>query len=166
MQQCFLIQWRILIKTTRLGKKGMTFELSLSFPETMGGTLTNHKGSVFVGNWICAYPLLGYPTLGMCFNRIIEYDNWQVWGMVHKTPMEWTCLCYSSITWQYKAFYLISTILSKRSLKGKSEKYNMGECMFFTPSIVWFPCSTPAVLCFAFLLMEQQPQYKNRSERN
>lgn len=39
-------------------KKGMEFQFPLSFPETMGGRLTNQKGSVFVGNWICAYPYL------------------------------------------------------------------------------------------------------------
>lgn len=36
----------------------MEFQFPLSFPETMGGRLTNQKGSVFVGNWICAYPYL------------------------------------------------------------------------------------------------------------
>lgn len=34
----------------------MEFQFPLSFPETMGGRLTNQKGSVFVGNWICVYP--------------------------------------------------------------------------------------------------------------
>lgn len=34
----------------------MEFHFPLSFPETMGGRVTNQKGSVFVGNWTCVYP--------------------------------------------------------------------------------------------------------------
>lgn len=84
-------------------KKGMEFEFPLSFPETKGGGLTNQKGSVFVGNRIIAYPYV----LPSSRNVLTELPS-VITGrcqMVHNTPKEWTCLCYFSIIWQYKAFY-------------------------------------------------------------
>ena len=47
---------KCLNKNNPFRKIGLEFQFPLSFPETMGGRSTNQKGSVFVGNWICAYP--------------------------------------------------------------------------------------------------------------
>lgn len=105
----------------------MELQFPLSFPETMGGRLTNQKGSVFVG-----IPT-GHPTLGM-YVKLTEPSSvitgrCGTWCTIHlrNGPACVISLSYGSIKHFIIKHYSKQTV----SLKGRAEKYNMSECMFY-----------------------------------
>lgn len=114
--------------------------------------------------------LLCYPTLGMYF-KLTESSSMitgrcGTWCTIHlrNGPACVIPLSYGSIKHFIIKHYSKQTV----SLKGRGEKYNMSECMFYP---LYHQIPIIALLLFfivysVFLLMEPQPQYKNRSKGN
>lgn len=112
----------------------------------------------------------GYPTLGMYF-KLTESSSMTTgrcgtWCTEHlrNGPACVISLSYGSIKHFIIKHYSKQTV----SLKGGGEKNNMSECCVLSPLS---PDSRIALLLFfivysVFLLMEPQPQYKNRSKGN
>lgn len=132
IQPFFLVKWSIWIIRTRLEKKAWSFSFLSVFLRRWVERLTNQKGSVFVGNWICAYPYSlpnSRNVLKLIESASMITGRCGKWCTKHlrNGPACVISLSYGSIKHFIIKHYSKQTV----SLKGRGEKYNTSECMCY-----------------------------------